>query len=303
MRFDLTDLRLFLNVCQAGSITGGAERTHITLQSASERIRGMEDTLGVPLLHRTKSGTQPTDAGRSLEHHARTVLQQIDQMHGELQQYGDGLRGRIRLLCNTASLSEYLPDALAAYLPRHPRMSVSVEERSSEEIVHAIRSRTAEVGIVADSVGLEGLEQKPFREDWLLVVAAAGDPLARRGSVSFDEIVDAEFIGLTEGSALHVHLADQARALGKRITYRAQLRSFDAICRVIESGVGIGVVSRHAAQRAMASMKLATIELTDAWAHRRLVLCARDFEALPKYTREFVDFLSEGGPAEEPAPG
>ncbi len=140
MRFDLTDLRLFLNVCQAGSITGGAERTHITLQSASERIRGMEDTLGVPLLHRTKSGTQPTDAGRSLEHHARTVLQQIDQMHGELQQYGDGLRGRIRLLCNTASLSEYLPDALAAYLPRHPRMSVSVEERSSEEIVHAIRA-------------------------------------------------------------------------------------------------------------------------------------------------------------------
>ncbi len=72
---------------------------------------------------------------------------------------------------------------------------------------------------------------------------------------------------------------------------------------MIESGVGIGVVSRHAAQRAMASMKLATVGLTDAWAYRRLVLCARDFEALPKYTREFVDFLSEGGPAEEPAPG
>ncbi|WP_070106250.1 LysR substrate-binding domain-containing protein [Burkholderia plantarii] len=296
MRFDLTDLRLFLNVCHAGSITAGAERTHITLQSASERIRGMEDTLGVPLLHRTKTGTQPTDAGRSLEHHARVVLQQIEQMHGELQQFGDGLRARIRLLCNTASLSEYLPDALAEYLPRHPGISISLEERSSGEIVHAIRARAAEVGIVADSVGLDGLEQLPFREDWLLVVAAATDPLAARAAVSFGEIVGAEFVGLTDGSALHAHLAEQARAFGKRLAYRAQLRSFDAICRVIESGVGIGVVSRHAAHRALATMRLATVELTDAWAHRRLVLCARDFSALPKYTRDFVAFLTEGAP-------
>ncbi|MBN3726225.1 LysR substrate-binding domain-containing protein [Burkholderia sp. Ac-20379] len=297
MRFDLTDLRLFLNVCQAGSITGGAERTHIALQSASERIRGMEDTLGVPLLHRTKGGAQPTDAGRSLEHHARVVLQQIEQMHGELQQFGEGLRARIRLLCNTASLSEYLPDALAAYLPARPQISISVEERSSEDIVHAIRSRTADVGIVADSVGLDGLEQRPFREDWLLVVAAASDPLARRETVAFEQIVGAEFVGLTDGSALHAHLADQARAIGKRITYRAQLRSFDAICRVIESGVGIGIVSRHAAQRAMRTMRLATVELTDDWAYRRLVLCARDFDALPSYTREFAEFLSAGAVA------
>ncbi len=292
MRFDLTDLRLFLNVCQAGSITGGAERTHITLQSASERIRGMEDTLGVPLLHRTKAGTRPTDAGRSLEHHARVVLQQIEQMHGELQQFGEGLRARIRLLCNTASLSEYLPDALADYLPAHPRISVSVEERSSEDIVHAIRSRAADVGIVADSVGLDGLQQRPFREDALLVATAHDHPLARQASVAFADIVEREFVGLTDGSALHTHLADQARAIGRRITYRAQLRSFEAICRLIESGVGIGIVSRHAARRATGSMRLATVELTDPWALRRLVLCARDFEALPAYTREFVAFLA-----------
>ncbi|HIH2672239.1 TPA: LysR substrate-binding domain-containing protein, partial [Burkholderia cenocepacia] len=212
MRFDLTDLRLFLNICEAGTITSGAERTHITLQAASERIRGMEDELGVPLLHRTKSGAQATDAGRALEHHARTVLQQIDHMRGELQQYGQGLRGHIRLLCNTASLSEYLPDALADYLPRHPKLSISVEERSSQEIVHAIRNKTAEVGIVADSVGLGGLEQKPFREDWLIVVVPAAHPLASRDKVAFDDIAGEDFIGLTDGSALQVHLADQARA-------------------------------------------------------------------------------------------
>ncbi|MPT62881.1 LysR substrate-binding domain-containing protein [Burkholderia pseudomallei] len=292
MRFDLTDLRLFLHVCEAGSITGGAERAHMTLQSASERIRGMEEELGVPLLQRAKRGTRATEAGRALEHHARVVLQQIDHMRGELQQFGAGLRGHIRLLSNTAALSEYLPDALAEYLPRHPKLSVSVEERSSQEIVHAIRGKTADFGIVADSVGLDGLEQMPFREDWLIAVAAVDHSLAARERVAFAELVDADFIGMTDGSALQVHLADQAKALGKRIDYRVQLKSFDAICRLIERGVGIGIVSRHAALRAQQTMQIRLIELTDPWAHRRLTICARSFGELPKYTREFIAFLA-----------
>ncbi|CAJ3362994.1 LysR family transcriptional regulator [Burkholderia pseudomallei] len=292
MRFDLTDLRLFLHVCEAGSITGGAERAHMTLQSASERIRGMEEELGVPLLQRAKRGTRATEAGRTLEHHARVVLQQIDHMRGELQQFGAGLRGHIRLLSNTAALSEYLPDALAEYLPRHPKLSVSVEERSSQEIVHAIRGKTADFGIVADSVGLDGLEQMPFREDWLIAVAAVDHSLAARERVAFAELVDADFIGMTDGSALQVHLADQAKALGKRIDYRVQLKSFDAICRLIERGVGIGIVSRHAALRAQQTMQIRLIELTDPWAHRRLTICARSFDELPKYTREFIAFLA-----------
>lgn len=292
MRFDLTDLRLFLHVCEAGSITGGAERAHMTLQSASERIRGMEEELGVPLLQRAKRGTRATEAGRALEHHARVVLQQIDHMRGELQQFGAGLRGHIRLLSNTAALSEYLPDALAEYLPRHPKLSVSVEERSSQEIVHAIRGKTADFGIVADSVGLDGLEQMPFREDWLIAVAAVDHSLAARERVAFAELVDADFIGMTDGSALQVHLADQAKALGKRIDYRVQLKSFDAICRLIERGVGIGIVSRHAALRAQQTTQIRLIELTDPWAHRRLTICARSFDELPKYTREFIAFLA-----------
>ncbi|CAJ8100363.1 LysR family transcriptional regulator [Burkholderia pseudomallei] len=292
MRFDLTDLRLFLHVCEAGSITGGAERAHMTLQSASERIRGMEEELGVPLLQRAKRGTRATEAGRALEHHARVVLQQIDHMRGELQQFGAGLRGHIRLLSNTAALSEYLPDALAEYLPRHPKLSVSVEERSSQEIVHAIRGKTADFGIVADSVGLDGLEQMPFREDWLIAVAAVDHSLAARERVAFAELVDADFIGMTDSSALQVHLADQAKALGKRIDYRVQLKSFDAICRLIERGVGIGIVSRHAALRAQQTMQIRLIELTDPWAHRRLTICARSFDELPKYTREFIAFLA-----------
>jgi len=63
MRFDMTDLRLFLHVVEAGSITAGADRAHLALAAASARIRGMEDDLGTSLLERMRHGIEPTAAG------------------------------------------------------------------------------------------------------------------------------------------------------------------------------------------------------------------------------------------------
>ena len=106
MHFDLTDLRLFLHVQEAGTITGGAAASYMTLASASERIRGMEDSLGSPLLSRARRGVQLTPAGRTLAHHAQLVLRQIDQLQGELGDYGAGIKGHVRLLCNSSALAE-----------------------------------------------------------------------------------------------------------------------------------------------------------------------------------------------------
>ncbi len=76
-RFDLIDLQLFVHVAEAGSITHGAVRTNMTLASASERIRAMEDALSAPLLERQRRGVQLTSAGRVLLHHAWVVTQQM----------------------------------------------------------------------------------------------------------------------------------------------------------------------------------------------------------------------------------
>lgn len=93
MRFDLTDLRLFLHVVESESITRGAERAGMALGSASERVRGMELDGGVALLERRPRGVRLTPAGRAVAHHARVVLGQLEQMRGELGQYANGLRG------------------------------------------------------------------------------------------------------------------------------------------------------------------------------------------------------------------
>lgn len=291
MRFDLTDLRLFLNVHEAGTITGGAESTHMTLASASERIRGMEAQLGTTLLLRNRRGVHITPAGRSLVHHARLVLQQIDRMQGELGDYGKGLKGHIRLLCNTSALSEHLPEILSSFLTLHPGISIDLEERPSDDIIDALRNQRCDIGVAADTENLEGLETFPFRSDPLVLIVPHQHPLAQHTSSCLAEVLDTPFVGLAESSALYQHIAHHARQQGKQLNYRIRLRSLETVCRMVGLGVGIAIVPQAVALRCAPSAKIKPIPLTDTWAARNLVLCLRQLDQLPTHTQQLVQHI------------
>jgi len=291
MRFDLTDLRLFRHVVEAGSITHGAERAHLALAAASTRIRHMEEALGVPLLTRGRQGVSPTQAGRTLLQHARTMLRQAERLHEELGAYGGGLAGQVRLLSNTNALTEFLPEALSSFLSAHPNVSVDLEERLSDEIVGLIAEGVAELGIVAGTVDVGALETYPFRRDRFVLVVARGHPLAKRAKVGFDEVLDRDFVGLDRASALQRFLAGKAMRIGRPLRLRVQLRSFDAVCRLVECDVGIGVVPESTARRVAKSMAIAVVPLADAWAVRELTICIRKLDELPLYARQLVAHL------------
>jgi DNA-binding transcriptional LysR family regulator len=294
VHYDLVDLRLFQHVVEAGSITAGAARAHLALAAASTRIRNMEAATGVALLVRARRGIAPTPAGRALLHHARIVLQQIERMRGDLGDFARGYRGEIRLLANTVSLSEFLPDRLAAFLAAHPAIAVAIEERTSYEIVNAVATGETELGIAADTVGVGALDTLPFAADRLVLVTAATHSLATRRQVDFAEILDEPFIGLAEGSALPSHIAGHAARLGRRIDYRVRLRSFDAMCRMVEHGVGIAIVPEAAARRCRRSMAIRRIALADRWTFRNIVICFRRWSELSAHARLLAESLRAG---------
>jgi molybdate transport repressor ModE-like protein len=293
MRFDLTDLRLFVHVVEAGSITHGAARMHLAIAAASTRIRNMEDVLGTPLLHRERQGIQTTEAGRTLLHHARVLLQQAERMRSDLAQYAEGIKGQIRLLSNTNALTEFLPEPLSAFLAAHPQVNIDLEERLSDEIVAAVADGTADVGIVAGTVEVAGLEVLPFRVDRFVLVVATSHPLSTVERISFAEVLDLDFVGLDRASALQRFLSEKAERLGRRLKLRVQLRSFDAVCRLVECNVGIGVVPATTAERHAQTMSIHPIELADEWAVRKLTICVRRQADLPVYARELVRHLAE----------
>lgn len=298
MRFDLVDLRLFLSVVEAGSITHGAERVHLAIAAASTRIRNMEVTLGVPLLERDRRGVRPTEAGRTLLQHARVLLEQIGRMRDDLNEFAQGVRGQIKLLSNTNALTEFLPEPLSAFLAAHPQVNIDLEERLSNEIVRAVAEGTADIGIVAAIVELAGLETLAFRTDRFVLVVAAEHALAAHREVAFAETLDSDFVGLDRASALQRFLSEKAEQIGRHLKLRVQLPSFDAVCRLVECNVGVGIVPATTAERQAKTMGFRRIDLTDDWAIRKLTICVRRLADLPVYARELVRYLA----ASEPLP-
>jgi DNA-binding transcriptional LysR family regulator len=295
VRFDLADLSLFRHVVEAGSITHGAERANLALAAASTRISNMEETLGVALLTRGRAGVTPTQAGRTLLQHARAILRQAERLHEDLGAYGGGLAGQIRVLSNTNALTEFLPEALSSFLAAHPSVSVDLEERLSDEIVGLIAEGVADLGIVAGTVDARALETYPFRRDRFVLVVAREHALAKRAKIGFEDVLDHDFVGLDRASALQRFLASKAVRIGRPLRLRVQLRSFDAVCRLVECKVGIGIVPQTTAQRVAKTMAIAIVPLTDAWAVRELTICIRNMKELPLYARQLVEHLRHPG--------
>jgi DNA-binding transcriptional LysR family regulator len=294
MRFDLTDLRLFCDVVEAGSITAGAERSALALAAASTRIRGMEESLGASLLTRSRQGVTPTPAGLMLLKHARTMLAEAARLREDLAAYAGGGAGEVRLLANTNALTEFLPEALSAFLAEHPQVSVDLEERLSDEIVGLVAEGVADVGIVAGTVDVGALATYPFRSDRFVVVTDRDHPLARRSRVGFAEVLDYDLVGLERSSSLQRFLAGKAAREGRPLRLRVQLRSFDAVCRLVECGVGVGVVPATTAARAQKTMALSVVDLTDDWAVRELTIVVRAGEPLRPTARALVESLRAG---------
>ncbi|TCT00520.1 LysR family transcriptional regulator [Aquabacter spiritensis] len=300
MRFDLADLRLFLAVVEAGSITAGAAEANLSLAAASERLREMEAAGGVALLVRGRRGTLPTQAGETLAHHARRVLREMARLKDELGAHAAGLRVRIRLLANTAALTECLPDRLGGWLAAHPRIDVDLKERTSVEIAAAVSGGLADIGILSEAAATSSLHLVPFARDQLVVVAARDHALAGARRVGFADLLGQRFVGLT-GGAIQDHLEAQAARLGRRMVYRIKVRTFEAVCRLAAHGVGLGIVPATAARRSRGRSAFATLRLSDGWSRRRLCICHRRDAELSPVARDLIRHLSE--PVRRPGRG
>ncbi|UTL81939.1 LysR family transcriptional regulator [Pseudomonas putida] len=293
MHFDLIDLTLFRHTLECGNITAGARSSHLSLPAASARIRAMEASLGTALLERNRRGVQPTPAGQALLQHARLIGQQVERLQFELGQYAQGQQGQVRLLCNTAALTEYLPELLAGYLADNPGVSVDVQEMPSLRIVQSITQGMADLGIISTAAPSTHLQTLPFRDDPLALITPLAHPLSSEPAPSFIDSLAHGHVGLGANSALALYLEEQALREGRRMRVRVRAEGFDGVIRMVAGGAGVGVVPLAAVKRWEGLLPLHWVALREDWANRRLLLCARVFAGLPGYAAGLVERLAK----------
>ena len=290
-RFDFVTLKLFVTIADEGRLTAAAEREHLALAAVSKRVSDLESLIGTELLYRRSRGVELTPAGQAFLHHARRILEDVARLEAELSEYGEGVSGHVRIHSNTSAIIAFLPEDLSVFSREYPQIKLDLQERTSAEAITAVRDGVADVGIFAGHVAAEGLEVVPYRRDQLVLVTPADHPLSGRDRLCLHEATEFDFVGLQQDASLQSLLHEQASLAGRALRMRIQVRSFDAICRMIHHGMGIGVLPQRTLYRDLRDLNLRLIPLADDWASREIVIGMRHYETLPVVARHLVDHL------------
>jgi len=288
---DPQSLRLFIAVCECGTIARAAEREFIAPSALSKRIADLEDALGVTLLIRSQRGVSPTPAGEDLLEHARPILRSLQRLQSEVGDHADGIRGHVRLLSIRSAMAEQLPDDLAGFLLSHPQVGLTLDACVSSEVTRGVMNGAAEIGVCRDFSPCRELRAYPYGFDSLAVVVAKAHPLASRERLDFIETLDHEHICASQGNS-HKKLTDRAaHEAGRDVNYRLYVSSPEVAMRLIAGGLGLGVFPAEAVETAVALYQVRVIPLNDEWARRTQYLCTSAMEPLSPAARHLLQHL------------
>ena len=272
---DIDSLALFVRAAELRSLTKAAEASHIGLAAASRRMALLEHRFKTALFERSPRGVELTPAGVSLLPHAKALLIEVNHMHAEMRDHADGRKGALRILANTSVMTESLPDDLASFARLNPDVSLVVEERWSAEIIRSLLAAEGDIGIVVEGLRTDGLETFPYSTDRLAVVMRADHPLAGFADLQFADVLDDDLIALESGSSMMRLLAEQAVIMEKTLKLRVQVRSFEAVCRMVQAGLGTGLLPYQAANVLGKGMGLVVRPFSEAWAERNMLVCVK----------------------------
>lgn len=274
-RFDLVSLRLFVAVVDAGSLTAGADRFGISLAAASKRMAELEQSCGAPLLQRGQRGVSVTADGQTLHRHAIEVIARLEQLAQAVDEFQAGAGGNLRLWANPSAVSGFLPEVLARYARQQPKVRIDLEDALSEDGVRAVQKGVAELAVIGDNVPCEGLETILCNVDQLVLLVPPGHPFAAMQLVPTAEAMKQEQIALARSASLTRKVIAAAEAVGTSVRIRVQVRSFDAMSRMVAAGLGVAVLPRAAAQPHAAAFGLVIVALEGMNVERRLLLAMR----------------------------
>ena len=265
---DLSTLRVVIAAADLGSISAASERLQLAVAAASARITALEESLGFRVFERSSRGVQLTPAGQMLVQRSRALLTDADRLAQHLRGYSEGLQGHVRVLANTSALLEVLPQRLEQFMKAHPLIRIDLEERGSPEIPLALIEGRADFGVVDLPVPPAGLTFTPFFTDTLVLLTPRAHRLTSRRRLRLADALDEPFITLTDGTALSNRLLASAADAGRALNVRMRMRGFDAVCRMVAAGLGVGVLPLEAVAPQLAHLPLSAVPLSDAWAQR-----------------------------------
>ncbi len=265
--------------------------------AASKRVAELERNLNRTLLHRHGRGVEPTPAGTLLYQRAKAILRSVQLTEQAIEQYSANGQAKIRLASNPSTILQFLPPIMGRFLSSQPHISVDLLEAHSFDIPRNVAESTVDIGIYHADYPAPGVASFPFRQDRIGLVVPQGHPLSGRGELFLEEALDYDLLGYFPRHSLDQFLAYVGQSLSRPPNIRLQVSNFETRCNMIREGLGIGLAPENIARNYLASMGLALLRLSDAWAERKFFVCVRNMVDLNQATSSLLAALRESAPA------
>jgi DNA-binding transcriptional LysR family regulator len=243
---------------------------HLSLPSASARVRALERHAGVDLLVRGRRGVQLTPAGTTLARHAREVLAQTARLESAVASYARSPAVPLILLGGGSAMHRLVPRALVSFLRAHPDVDVEVSESRTPETVRMLTDGKADLGVLVDDEARGcGLSMEPLGDDSLVVIGQAGGILTGRTALTYTEAAEHPMVGLDADSSLRRWVEEHLGPHAPAVRYRTTVVSLSLLVALAAAGVGLAVVPRRAVDP---HLPLEVCDLQDPWARRQHLL-------------------------------
>ena len=290
MKIDILGVQAFVAVADEGGFQKAADILHVTQTAVTQRLRNLENFLGVTLIERTTRSVALTRIGRDFLPQARRLLAELSTALTEIRETGRAARGDVSIACVPTVGVQYLPRILQEYALRHPENRVKVLDHASSGVAEAVLRREAEFGINIAGSHLPELESIPLLEDEFVLICREDHALARKRRVTWRQLAPHPliFAGQVSGNRALLDLALGNGEISLQFNYEVQ-RSSTAVGLVAE-GVAAAVVPRLAMQKG-AYPGIRVIALTEPLVSRTLVLVARKSARLSPAAQALYDLI------------
>ncbi|HLV28787.1 MAG TPA: LysR family transcriptional regulator [Burkholderiaceae bacterium] len=292
MNIDLDALRTLVAAIEERSLARAAEREGLVTSAVSKRITELERNLGIAVLQRHNRGVVPTAAGSALYHRAKAILGQVSGLSSFVEDYaGDG-SPKIQLAANRSAIILFLPTELKRYqATQSQRVRVDLLEAYSSEIPRLIVEKNLDIGIYHALGPAPGVYSLPYHRDRVVLVVPNGHPLQRHEAVYLDQAREFDFLGYFPRHSFEDFMELAGHSLTGPLNVKIQVSNYEARCRMIREGLGIGIMPEGIADTYTSQLGLAKVALLDDWAHRQFYLCVRDRETLRESSRSLFEFF------------
>jgi len=296
---NLHRLQLFRTVVEKGSFSLACRELFISQPALSVQVKRLEDDLGLKLLRRTRSGVAPTPAGQELYGLALTIFEQLDRAERRLEALRSGEAGSLAIGTSHTGSLYFLTDVVKAFSQENPTVGFNIMVDTVPQVYEAIQRGTIDVALQWGPGAPAGLTAVELFREPFGIVASAQHPCAASGAISRQAFLEAPLFilgyGIGEPSFIEVHLLQDALQPG-RIT---RLPSIDAVKRLVEANLGLGVLSRTSVERELATGILAWLEMPGFALERPLLLVINERGASRLLDR-FVAFTQQFARARRP---